>query len=379
MINLEWYKEITKELFYRDTILIPVRSFFERCLKRVPPVANLIGEREDKIRQILTTLLNLVGTEIEGREISFGVIIADSKESVCCRDAAINDSLNEYESFGSYGFETIRKIVRYMHRRLLGWTPGYYEQPIIICDINSLSVSGLKILTTITSDSHTPHEAYKKLTQNRKCIGIWVKPAGSVRIYGEGRFIGQMMRLRDAGGWAIRNVNDIYEYVKFRSEGPMLASNMDLTIDYFIYPAIAMSEERKGASIYVVPKDKWNDDEGKIVAGFPHKFTTPINITSIKETEFMVYLQQDGCIVLSQEGHLLAVGNYFKGPGGRKRIADYVCKLWGAQAIVVSQDGPIRFYSHLIEDETHAEEEDIDEKDKKYKYLRLDFIKLSTI
>ena len=188
-----------------------------------------------------------------------------------------------------------------------------------------------------------------------------------------------MMRLRDAGGWAIRNVNDIYRCVKCYSKHSILESQKKSAINYFIYPAIAMSEERKGASIYVVPKSKWEKDEEKIIEGAPHKFSTDIDIKSIAETEFMVYLKQDGSVVLSNEGKLLAVGNYFKGPGGRKKIADYVCKKWNAQSIVVSQDGSIRFYSKEIPDNlSHADADDVDEDNKKFKYLRLDFMKMST-
>ena len=69
------YTKIEEGLLYTDKILEPLKGFLERCFDKVNPTLS-----EGKRNQILTTLLNLVGTEIEGEEISFGLIITDSKK-----------------------------------------------------------------------------------------------------------------------------------------------------------------------------------------------------------------------------------------------------------------------------------------------------------
>lgn len=367
------YKEYAKELIcpYPAHTL---QNFMERCLEGCNPEVT-------KQAAILNTLFNLAGTEIEAEEISCGLILTNNTEADnigSLSPALIHSSYKQEETstIGSGDADTIRDVVDYMKEKLLGWTPGHYEQPVIVCDAKSLEVKCLKILMTVTRNTHTPHEAYIALTENQKAIAIWVKPAASIRIYGKGRLLGQIMRLRDAGGWAARNINDMCECVKDHSvKGTILADDPEFIAEYFIYPAIALSEERKGGSIFVVPKDTWRRKKKEMVSGATYEFNEEIPIKdNIKETELKVYLEQDGCVVLSAEdGCLLAVGNYFVGHGGRKSIANDVCQKWhGTQAIVISQDGPIRFYSSEIK-KSHGRG-----KEKTHKYLRLDFFRHSS-
>ena len=72
-----------------------------------------------------------------------------------------------------------------MQKNLLGWTPGYYEQPIIVCNISELKVKHLMVLRSLTKRTHTPHDAYKYLTEGSECVGIWVKTAGALRFYAQ--------------------------------------------------------------------------------------------------------------------------------------------------------------------------------------------------
>jgi len=218
----------------------------------------------------------------------------------------------------------------------------------------------------------------------------------------DGELRAHVMRLRDVGGWAARNVDSIQKYVSLRSPDTFLQRYPDVCREKFIYPAVALSEMRKGGSIYVLSEDSWeklraahelqNHDKCSHRNGIPwckgmkqraaseHDLPGDCNISDLCEPELLLYLAQDGCMVVSEEGKLLGAGNYFVGPGGRRNIANFICSNFSGVALVVSQDGQLRFYSRWIP--THEEDKSNGVDEKNYeshaqepggRYVRLDF------
>jgi hypothetical protein len=201
----------------------------------------------------------------------------------------------------------------------------------------------------------SPHEFYKFITEKTKGIAIWVKPTKSMRIYGSGEFIGHIMGLRDAWGWAVRNISDIIEYVKKRTTSiDFFKKNLQPKIEKCVlYPCILLSEEKRGGSIYFIKEDKWKNLE--LESKYKYSLQNyNKNIMELEEPEIYCYLHQDGSMVVGEDGKLLAVGNYFAGPGGRRYIAEFMTALYGVASFIVSQDGGMYFFSPEIPPEESA-------------------------
>jgi len=397
---LSWVKE--------TSLPRPARKeFWYGIFNNVTPKLD-IKKQDD----LLATLINILGTEIEGDEISQAFLL--TKEQFNHNLFFVNDEIINKKIWPErYRFEEVREAIRRFREFTLGLTPGDYETPTLICDSDDLTIKAATLIRrdltlinnskvkndSIAFNNFTSHQGFIDLTKTGKMIGIWVKPAKSIRIYAQGYLKGHLMKLRDTGGWGVRNIEKIVKYVMLRSKNTILARDNDQSflLNRFLYPSIEMSEKRKGASIYLIDRNDWNkmcpekkqslNENQKYGNEYPKpasldtkvRVSRHINLgktikpaSKLTDAEFTMYLQQDGAIVIDKnKGEILAAGAYFVGPGGRKDIAKTVCKDVKAIAIITSQDGMIRFHSpQILSEESNDYENESIEKDL---YVRLDF------
>jgi len=371
------------EDFITSTPSVQLRGFLERC---VPDLAS-------NAERLLTHLVNLVGQEIEGEEVSLGLVLTPGVPRGTVFSelpmAAVSRSLMKKEAkiaFDDHQFQALRRVWYEMRSHVLGWVPGSYEQPVLVLDVDTLRPKSVRILRTGSAGAG---EAYASLTTSSRTFAFWIKPAGSIRVYAGGGLVGQIMRLRDAAGWAARNTMQLADYIasavraKARNKRAFTANSQ--RVRAILTALIGLSEERKGAALYFVADAVWNRlnaDRGEIAAkgkrkakkvGWTHHGTG--NLAALGAEELGTYLRQDGCVVFNERGKMLALGGYFRvpGAGGRRSTALCMARDHGAAAFVVSQDGGIYFYSKAISlRERHARE---GEEAKDMPFIRLDFFR----
>ena len=408
-----------RSLILKDLDAVPelVRDFCRDIFNEEFPSPPQGCGSKDWYEKLFLTVFNLVGCETEGREHSMGILISNDAPP-SDRRAAIHPLVEEWDEngpliLGAWEFEPLRRVIRNLQQGVLGWTPGSYAQPIVYCAPDkNFTVTGLGLnLTsgrsanraTRAATLYTPHQSYCSMTRRGNHLAIWIKPASSIRLYARGRLKGQLMRLRDVGGWAVRNVDKLQQYVSSHSPKTFLCRQPQVCREKFIYPAIALSEMRVGGSIYVLPADAWDKEllkEHELQNNFKcatrnglpwckgvrqralstHNLLGECKIADLCETEFMVYLAQDGCMVFTEDGRLRGAGTYFVGPGGRRKIANFICSSFRGVALVISQDGQIRFYSHKIPTPEQDKAKGLDEEayeshalEPDGRYVRLDF------
>jgi len=218
-----------------------------------------------------------------------------------------------------------------------------------------LRIAGVKLLSGTQQKS--ANNVYKDWTYGEQPIAqmaFWVKPAGSIRIYAHGKWLGQIMQLRDTGGWAVRDVEVLTDFVAnlvariWKTEN---GSHSRPWIAKVVERALALSERRRGGAVYVMNRDVCD----RLISREPtHKVSHPHGrIERMSETELSCYLEQDGAVVVDPSGNLIALGSYFRAAGGRKKTAEDLAQSeekFPLLAIVVSQDGPVYLYSGWLED-----------------------------
>jgi hypothetical protein len=332
---------------------------------------EFIGEllEEKHVEWFLTDLFALVGMEIEGKEVSVGCLYFGNTQRKVEQNLhfaklgrKLSDTLCRKINFGNEGFTNYREVIRVLRDELIGWTSGRFLEPVLIFTEALPCLTDIKILMMKygakmkTGAPLTAHEIYSKITKDKasKCFAVWIKPAASVRFYKNGTFFGQIMRLRDAGGWTTRNIGRIVEIVSEISKLVGLPLKEGVCRKWIIEPSISMSESRRGCTIVVVKKHifnewekNWKKRNPRVACEAKHAPIDKELEYPSTEAEYENYLAQDGAVVISSEGELLGMGTYFKGsdnPGGRKRTASWLPKVQQCLTIVTSQDGPIYLY-----------------------------------
>lgn len=357
-------------------------------------IDDLLGDHSE---WFITHLFSIVGMEVEGQEISLGLLYFKGAIPLDMakkfKSAKLGRWVNLTETkklhFGLEGFNNYRKIVRRVRSDLIGWVPGRYLEPVLVLtgEQGAPRVKDIKILLAKNAITRTAHELYKDLTSfSSDSFVVWIKPAGSIRIYRKGALFGQIMRLRDAGGWTTRHLERIVEIVEHLSKSAGIHIDSQTCRKWIIEPSISMSESRKGCTIVVMEKKTFNDLESRwqqeevsineLESKCKHKEVTvacrakhaPITLEQrvpATEAEYENYLSQDGAVVITPKGRLLGMGTYFRGgPGGRKATAAWLPDVIDkCMTIVTSQDGPI--YLHWVPKEGTA---------KEVKGVRLDFL-----
>jgi len=309
--------------------------------------------------EFLTYLFALSGMEIEGEEISMGFLYSNSLAPSFIRelpDAKLGKwllrDLRSKVHFGIPDFATYRWIIREIRSELIGWTTGRFLEPLLVLTGTPPQISGIKILWGKGNIPPTAHQTYSKLTETSDTLAIWIKPTASIRLYKKGSLFGQIMRLRDAGGWTTRHISRISEIVKQVSQYVGLNIDDDICRILIVEPCISMSESRRGCTIAVLKKDffkqlesNWQDEK-KIGCKAKHSPTQEEQEHPPTEMEYENYLAQDGIVVITPTGQLLGMGTYFRGgPGGRRDTAAWLPRVVGrCLTIVTSQDGPMYLF-----------------------------------
>ncbi len=318
----------------------------------------------DHIDWFLTDLIALVGMEVEGKEMSVGILYfkngvpTDITEKLHFARLGrwLHDEATGKERlvFGNKSFTEYRKIIRRIREELIGWISGKFLEPVLILtgEDKLPRVQDIRILSTKEGTSVTAHETYKEITRlwASSCFSIWVKPAATIRLYRNGDLFGQIMRLRDTGGWTTRYINRLVEIIRKISEEAEIPNISEATCrQRIIEPSIAMSESRKGCTIAIMEEgtfsqleSKWNNEGPEVACKALHAPIAEERRFPPTESEYENYLAQDGAVVISPDGTLLGMGTYFKGgPGGRKKTAAWLPKVVSkCMTIVTSQDGP---------------------------------------
>ncbi|MFX1325768.1 MAG: hypothetical protein ACFE8N_12515, partial [Promethearchaeota archaeon] len=220
----------------------------------------------DHVDWFLTDLLALVGMEVEGQEISVGFLYfknhipTDTKENLYFAKLGkwLNKTVINELHFGQKGFSVYRKIVRRLRSELIGWITGNFLEPILILVSGKKGVpriKDIKILMIQDTNITTAHSAYSKITNDSNSFAIWIKPAASIRLYRDGTLFGQIMRLRDAGGWTTRHINRILDIIVEISKYVNLSIDKEVCRKMILEPSISMSEHRKGCTIVIMDQE----------------------------------------------------------------------------------------------------------------------------
>lgn len=330
-------------------------------------ISDFLGSHNDSF---LTYILSIVGMEVEGQEVSLGLILfkGDIPENLSerLRCAKLGRWVSEQTvvglHLGSNGFADFRRIVRNLRSDLIGWAPGRFLEPVLIltCNDDTPFIRDVKILTTTVTEALTAHELYEELTSfDGNSFVIWIKPAGSIRVYSGGKLFGQIMRLRDAGGWTTRHVDRLVQTVQFATQMVGMHISDDICRRRIVVPSISISECRKGSTVVVMEEKSfqtlelnWNRKGVLVACKAKHAPVVNEQEVEVTEAEFENYLAQDGAVVISPTGNLLGMGTYFQGgPGGRRDTAAWLpTRVERCITIVTSQDGPIYLHWAVEED-----------------------------
>lgn len=354
------------------------------------------------------------GTEIEGEEVSLGMIFVRNDDSYVSpneedKEAAISASMIrawerkdiEPDELHQADIElkVLRKIVDVMRDNILGWVPGHYEHPVLVFSYGNdshpkdIKLSGCRILRC------APHvadagKAYRSIS-NPSRLAIYVKPYSTVQIYYNGYFLGHIVKLRDINSWAVRS----FEHLKRFLTNPSIVKQKFAPeiirtgeIDNLLLALMLISEEKKGAALYIVKKSQFDGaleslNRHKTDKSIPVSFVSnykhaihnekSFNIKDMPLGELLTYLRQDGSVVIDEQGNWLGAGVYFNSQGGRKKTAEDLAmpERMGAHVFVVSQDGGFFFYSAALNKQFATPPPGEDQKT--YQGVRLDFLPIN--
>ena len=396
---------------------------------------------DDSRHPFVVYILSLVGMEIEGRELGFGFIVAgtgkaqggiwDFKTDIGILrtpsiDAEVGLNLSNLgEKFqGRYeGYRQFRRMIRKLREELGGWIPGGHLEPVLLMD-RHYAQKGVFLLdpTDEKSQHFSCRDAYCVVCRIPDVYAVQIKPAGTIRLFKEGKLFGQVMKLRDAGGWTTRHFKALHGFLKERLKmcglmGNLTSSDASQTrkdeLSKIILAFLSLSEKREGASLYVIPKarlvkmlnqtqggDQPNrlllgedpKNDGDIVLKHRGKDNQDARIENMSDPELECYLRQDGAVIIDESAQLIGVGAYFHGsPGGRKRTAQWVVnskkhtyfvegtagneKTQYPVALFLSQDGTIYccspFLPWIDDDKSYLRE---DQDNPEFMMHRLDFL-----
>ena len=390
-----------------SSVLPTLCSFFYRLTGE----CKIPKDREwrEALESFFTFLVNFSGLEVEGRELSVGFLLLgpdddDDPTRLIVGDrelplavispflASSDEKLRAALSLFPADFRQVRTVVESMKKRGLGWTPGATGQPVLAYQLQGRRKIVPKTIFLLPKPVNGlgTDRAYRDLSSGRwkhrrgnrrklQGFAAWIRPTNAIRVYAGGRLAGEVMRLRDAAGWAVRNLEDLSTRVLprvLRGEGffrkrhwakSRLETRREVIEQKILYPLLHLSERKEGGTLCFLSKSSYlaRNTEGTKHCLVSHGEKR--NFFTIPSNELEVYLAQDGAVAVDRSnGNLLGVGCYFKGKGGRKGIAADVAADFpetedqplsgdGGLAFVVSHDGPIYVYSQQIDlDESHS-------------------------
>lgn len=298
------------------------------------------------IDQFTRVFLRLLGSEVESREIRLGVLVGPPP--VTGVPLVQTDEVVVTDGEGA-AFADPRVAVRVYRHRVVGRANGTLGQSSVLVEPSSGRILGLFRVGMPTMPRNTHHQ-YELITEDSRYSAIWLKPAASARLYREGRFVAQVIRLRDGLGWTIRIVEDLLVDIERAVRAKVGVAPDGRLLRTAVEVACELSEMREGGSVYFVADAEVLAD----MAGESGKGPPLISIYRPERTGLPLYtwdheamidlLSQDGAVIVALRGsQLLASQAYFSGPGGRRQIAQSICgnDAIPVAAIVVSQDGPM--------------------------------------
>lgn len=381
-------------------------------------------------------ILSLVGMEIEGRELGFGFIVAGTDQAqkeiwdfqtkkgilrIPSINAEVGLDLSDLKKY--HGYRQFRRMIRKLREELGGWIPGGHLEPVLLMD-HHYAQKGVFLLdpTDEKSQHFSCSDAYRVVCQIPDVYAVQIKPAGTIRLFKEGKLFGQVMKLRDAGGWTTRHFDALHSFLLERLKicrlmGNLTSSDASQTredeLSKIILAFLSLSEKREGASLYVIPKARLvkmqnqqqeggkpnslihgeeSENDGDIVLSHRGKGNKDARIKNMSDPELECYLRQDGAVIIDEDAQLIGVGAYFHGsPGGRKRTANWVVSskkhtyfiegIAGEKetqypvALVLSQDGTIYCCSPFLpwndDDKSYLRK---DQGEPEFMMHRLDFL-----
>ena len=325
----------------------------EGCLEKLgdwffssDPIPGNTSDGLLHIDQFTKVFLRLLGSEVESREIRLGILIGPTPDTGT--PLVQTEELLESEG-NAAGFGDPRRVVRVYRQRIVGRANGTLGQSSVLVEPSDGRILGLYRVSTPTMPRNT-HQQYEMITEDLSYSAIWLKPAASARLYREGRFVAQVIQLRDGLGWTIRIIDDLLVDIERAIRAKTGLDPDARLLRTVVEVACELSELREGGSVYLVRDAAALAD----LAGESGKGPQLVSIYRPERGGLPLYtwdheavinlLSQDGAVIVALHGsQLLASQAYFSGPGGRRQIAQSICcnDVVPVAAVVVSQDGPL--------------------------------------
>lgn len=362
------------------------------------------------LRFIAASLTTFVGSEVEGREMSVGFVITRNSQSQdwffraktgpgqaggpflpAPTQMAEPEGADEALGFtaflrqGNLVYVPNSPFFTWLRSKIIGRADGGCYQPIVVLQPSfsettaGLQATGLAVVneavfTSVANRRETiddgplpsAHGLYRALTGSHLssiAAALWFKPAASLRIYASGDFVGQIMRGRDGLGWIWRDVRQLRSGVvaDCREMADSVldddnAGGWEGMVERLCDIVVQMSETRTGGAVYFMTSEVFSaitEQQANLMDKPPahgvqlfRKTLLRGTLNDVSRPCLQSLLREDGSLLCTPRGGLLASGAYFVGDGGRRRIAQNVVRKNPLiRALVLSQDGDLLWYS----------------------------------
>lgn len=338
-----------------------VRSLLEGCRDRLESCLGDPGRGASRnivdrvagfveVQYFRSVFLRLAGSEIEGREVSLGVVVYGGEERIGIGSPFQSVEVCELLDSEVLALSSPVEAPRVYRQHIVGRAAGGLGQHVVLVNALTKRISGLYFPTLQASSEQ---ELYSSITLDERYVAVRIRPRCSARIYRKGSCCAQVIRLRDGLGWSIRLIPELSRGVNSALKFKVGDEMTPAVIGRVLQEILDLSERGEGGALYIMKKSTFDDLRTRGRETNPETGTIanarvqqPWNLLQSPHPRLRDLLAQDGAVILSPEGSVLGSSVYFHGPGGRRQTAKATCAPTHGQgqeavAIVVSQDGPI--------------------------------------
>ncbi len=334
-------------------------------------------------QSVVAVLCSLAGCEIEGRELSFAMILASASnpEYLSSFLDRVSGTITFMRDVPSPNIEETRKLMCRDKEslensrtgnvvELLAQYPGGLSYPLLFLGLtkhpgqqrNLLGHCCPVILKAHTTTADSPSALYAMFTREAyesdvAAAVVWMKPARAVRVYNHEGLRAHFLRVRKTQMWACRKVEDLTRFLEREcarrqlnlTPGEMVSRRL---YAYLVDVLVELSESGKGGAVYLVRNDFFdkNSGEEKLITKFTPQTTLKKSHPELIQLPLATVVDvvaKDGATFVSSEGKLLAAEAYMASAGGRHKTAlEVCCKDADARrrpliGLIVSQDGDV--------------------------------------
>ncbi len=312
-------------------------SLNDGCADRLSDILWLSGFRDEPTRIsidfFVRVLISLCGSEVEANEITLACVVGPRPWA-----GGVLGPGPDLHVTTPIKFAQSREAISFIREVIGSEADGGPGSSLALFSPGNGDFFGLT-QPSLGTDQRDADVVLRQITRDLRYQGFLIRPADTVRAYLAGTLHSQVIRVRDGLGWAIRVVDE-------------LVDSLLRVADHTVQPDVArqvvevllsFSEARTGAAIYIVPDsldlaDDRVKDEYSIARCLVHPDQLPIELQMDRVRN---RCRQDGAVIVSSRGLLLASRTYFRSQGGRRKTAEEIAARHGVIGCVVSQDGPI--------------------------------------